>query len=376
MPRSGQYDKPLRGSCVRRPRALAVTALVFAAAAALPLVPSVAAETISSPVPAVSPAQSTATTLARMASNTSFVDCVRRPTTAPLPPPLRKQAAAATVPSLPRTATPCDAGQIAQPRGVVADNQAPLGPEGGAPSTTSSPRSSPQGEQAGVGVCDARPVGELQYYYAGAYQDIVSEGTQAYLDQPQPCLATSDLHSMAQIAVHSADKRQTVQMGWTVDRLLSGDTVPHLFVHHWVDGQPTCYNGCGYVQVSSTRRPGMPLSVTSTPQEYSILSYQGNWWIGYQSEWIGYFPGSLWNNTFSTTGVVQWFGEVQASTSQPCTDMGTGEPATATSGGQISNISYFGTATAPAIIVRPAGPYYGASSAGPTAIRYGGPGAC
>lgn len=50
--------------------------------------------------------------------------------------------------------------------------------------------------------------------------------------------------------VQSEDGRHIVEVGWTVDRELNGDAQPHLFVYHWVDGQATCYNGCGFVQYS------------------------------------------------------------------------------------------------------------------------------
>ena len=82
----------------------------------------------------------------------------------------------------------------------------------------------------------------------------------------------------------------------------NNDANPHLFVFHWVNGLPACYNGCGWVQVSTRRYPGMVVTATSTPQQYAIESYQGNWWIWYQSEWIGYFPGSLWNNSYTQLG--------------------------------------------------------------------------
>lgn len=84
----------------------------------------------------------------------------------------------------------------------------------------------------------------------------------------------------------------------------------------------------------------MALTVTPVQQEYSIQSYGANWWISYQSEWIGYSPHSLWGGTYTKSGLVQWFGEVAATTAQTCTDMGNGLPGTA-AGAALTNTSSF-----------------------------------
>jgi hypothetical protein len=134
----------------------------------------------------------------------------------------------------------------------------------------------------------------------------------------------SDSHSLAEIAVQSADRRQIVEVGWTVSRLLNGDENPRLFVYHWVDGAGTCYNGCGWVQASATRFPGMRLAYDGTASQYMIQFREGNWWIGYQGEWIGYFPALLWNGIFTQSGVIQWFGELAStpSTTLPLSSIG------------------------------------------------------
>jgi len=57
----------------------------------------------------------------------------------------------------------------------------------------------------------------------------------------------------------------------------------------------------------------MIVNITATPQKYATIYYHGDWWLWYQDQWIGYFPGSLWSNvgtTFNKASVVQWFGEV------------------------------------------------------------------
>jgi hypothetical protein len=164
----------------------------------------------------------------------------------------------------------------------------------------------------------------VAYYYSGAYQWVITSGTSAFLTQHLPWLMPVDFHTLAEITVESTDQRQIVEVGWIVDRMNNGDEIPRLFVFHWINGAETCYNGCGWVQYSATRFPGMKLSYDGTASQYMIEYRQGNWWIGYQGEWIGYFPGSLWNGTFTSAGFIQWFGELCAGSgaSAPLSSMG------------------------------------------------------
>lgn len=194
-------------------------------------------------------------------------------------------------------------------------------------------------------------VAGADYYYASAYQLVVSPGTSAFITQHIPWLMPVDHHTLAEIAVESADTRQIVEVGWTVDRLTNGDDFPHLFVYHWVDGAGNCYNGCGWVQVSATRFPGMQVAYDGTAAQYMIQYRQGNWWIGYQGEWIGYFPGSLWRGTFTSSGLIQWFGELACSVQgppPPLSSMGnyylgtSGNPNTA----QVTQVALFDSAGA------------------------------
>lgn len=173
--------------------------------------------------------------------------------------------------------------------------------------------------------------GGAYYFYAAvrapeAQSDLASipAGASARMSQHNPDVPRGDFHSLVELAVSSADGADYVEVGWTVDPLVNrGDRRnPHLFVFHWVDGEPTCYNGCGWVQVSKSRVPGMRLDITEVPQDYAIEFRDGNWWVRYQREWIGYFPGSLWDNSFTAASGVDWFGEVATSRPRPCADMG------------------------------------------------------
>src|SRR5215510_7644548 len=103
-----------------------------------------------------------------------------------------------------------------------------------------------------------------------------------------------------------------------------GDLQPHVFAFHWVDGLDTCYNACGWVQVSPSKHPGMRI-VPGEAHRYEIKLVHGDWWLFYDGEGMGYYPQSLWNGGFAQAALVQWFGEVAAAMTSPCTQMGNGK---------------------------------------------------
>ena len=98
----------------------------------------------------------------------------------------------------------------------------------------------------------------------------------------------------------------------------------------------------GWVQVSTSVFPGTvfsPYSVqggnqTLIPIQYQL--YQGNWWLGVNGAWIGYYPASLFskngslNNTLgNNANVIGWWGEVfddqTEAGGRTTTDMGSGQ---------------------------------------------------
>lgn len=167
------------------------------------------------------------------------------------------------------------------------------------------------------------------YLYVTYAQDVTSAnaGAGATMLQGDPGIAAADAHTLGEIGVSSADGRQIVEIGWHIDPLVNNDAQPRLFVFHWVDGQPTCYKGCGFVQVSTTRTPGMRV-VAGQSADYAIKRQGTDWWLYYQGDALGYFPGSLWPTGYPAAGRVQWFGEVAAGSSEPCSEMGNGERGT------------------------------------------------
>jgi hypothetical protein len=211
------------------------------------------------------------------------------------------------------------------------------------------------------------------YFYASSYQFAVADGLFANATVAQPALGT-DSHTLFELAAQSADGQQIVEVGWTVDRGLNGDLNPRLFVFHWVDRIPSCYNGCGFVQYSATIRPGAWLG--NGTHSFTIQHYQGNWWIRLNSEWIGYYPDTLWGGRYTRTGLHQWFGEVAANSGSPCADMGNGLFASSLSAASVSGMSNInGPAVSKSSTVTNAS-FYSLVSTGSNSMRFGGPGAC
>ncbi|WP_433300085.1 neprosin family prolyl endopeptidase [Actinoplanes sp. CA-030573] len=164
------------------------------------------------------------------------------------------------------------------------------------------------------------------FLYNTGMQYAETDGFYTNVSIAKPALTRGDYHTLGELALQSADGKQIVEVGWNVDRLVNGDDDPHLFVYHWVNRTPSCYNGCGFVQYSKNIKPGDTLA-TDTIKKFGIQYFNGAWWIAFDSEWIGYFPEQLWNDEgikFSRSGLIQVFGEVAASSLTPCSQMGNG----------------------------------------------------
>ncbi|GAA1268639.1 hypothetical protein GCM10009665_66590 [Kitasatospora nipponensis] len=197
------------------------------------------------------------------------------------------------------------------------------------------------------------------YDYVNGRQVTDAKGATIRMLQAAPEIKPGDVesHSLQELALQSADQKSTVEIGWTVDLGLNGDTRPHLFVYHWVDGQESCYNGCGFVQVSRSIKPGMAVR-TGSAARFSIVNVRGDWWLFYDEQAVGYFPGSLWGGTYQRAQIISAFGEVAHAAGATCEDMGTGRAGTARGAGWIEDFGVYDshdraqltvTATSPAL---------------------------
>jgi hypothetical protein len=97
-----------------------------------------------------------------------------------------------------------------------------------------------------------------------------------------------------------------------------GDSQPHLFVYHWVNGESTCYDTCGYVSTTENNPVGNPVTVGQSGT-FAIKFANDKWNVIYDGSRIGYFPESDWSVNFTKVGVVQVFGEVSAPAGVPPT---------------------------------------------------------
>jgi len=218
---------------------------------------------------------------------------------------------------------------------------------------------------------------KVTYLYNVGSQPAETDGIYTNVTISRPKLDRRDYHTLAELAVQSADSQQIVEVGWNVDRVVNGDDDPHLFVYHWVNREPSCYNACGFVQYSKNVLAGATLPYDVT-KKFGIQYFDGAWWIAYDSEWIGYFPEELWTDEgvkFNRTGLVQVFGEVAATSDKPCTDMGNGQRSDRTSSALMASISYLNGPPV-SMTMRTTSDYYPIAPLSARTFRYGGPGAC
>lgn len=205
-----------------------------------------------------------------------------------------------------------------------------------------------------LATCDGVGTTSCYLYNIGAQNNLSKNGVNANftIGGHAGALTGSDYHTLAEIAVESADGQQIVEVGWTVDPVVNktngvGVTTPRPFVYHWVNGQQSCYNGCGFVPVSGAT---VTFGTTNlTPGATAKLGIwhddvQAVWWISWDNVWQGYFPDSLWTGasspvSFTRMNWVQLFGEIASPFSKPCSDFGLGITPSSTVTTGVSKIS-------------------------------------
>lgn len=164
------------------------------------------------------------------------------------------------------------------------------------------------------------------YYYAPAALAREADGGGMTMRIERPSFSGHG-HTLDELAVQGGEgDGNIVELGWNVSTSQYPDADPHLFVFHWIDWVPTCYDGCGWQQYSATYFPGMNLRALVGREVYiGYVYYQGNWWAWFDNQWLGYFPGSEWHGTFSRSSRIQWFGEVSTDNGiPPNVEMGNG----------------------------------------------------
>jgi hypothetical protein len=143
-----------------------------------------------------------------------------------------------------------------------------------------------------------------------------------------------------------------VEVGWAVAPSVYSNNnprLPHLFAFPmrggYQDAQCWPYpERCGWHKapgathdLGETLRPG--------DLKYFMILHKpdGNWWVSYDNQWIGYFDGSFWLWTFTSGNFTSWYGEVET-VGQPsgdCTEMGNGAYGTQPGAGLIGALGYW-----------------------------------
>ncbi len=194
------------------------------------------------------------------------------------------------------------------------------------------------------------------YYYAGNRWSAAGVGGSVEFGIPGETApwATGNSHSMMELGFFSGtDARQSIEVGWTDDTSLDIDPHPHLFVYankNGYAGSPDCYNcsfvpraGAGFVPGQSLDTPSANFYDAPTVTSKFALKFEnGNWWVWFASEWIGYIKGDFWENQFTSAPIQEVWGEVYDE-GNTYTDMGDGFYGTSPDGLLVRNPTVYPT---------------------------------
>lgn len=249
-----------------------------------------------------------------------------------------------------------------------------------APSAQAAPAVAPSVPPAGATAAATGPTcwygACYDYVYGRQMTDTAGASVLMKIEAPEVDPGQTGEHSLQELALQDTARQSTVEIGWTVDPELNGDARPHLFVYHWVNGQTSCYNGCGFVPTSHRVTAGMALHADRAA-EFAIRNSGGDWHLYYDHQEVGYFPGSLWNGGYTRAQVVTAFGEVaeNATDSPSCTDMGDGNPGSGPHASWIRDYRLQDATDKPELTVTASSPqFYDYGKATKTSFRLGGPG--
>lgn len=170
-------------------------------------------------------------------------------------------------------------------------------------------------------------------------------GAQSTLNVWSPYTEIAEEFSLSQIAVArgSGSDRETIESGWQKLRMLYGDYRPRLFIYFTPDnyGSGGCYNltcgafvqvnnsvyiGGGFTDISGHPHPSAAWEFTIRWQRHGET---GDWWLKYGDTWVGYYPGSLFDNDGlrPRASRASFYGEIiddQTGGRHTRTDMGSG----------------------------------------------------
>jgi hypothetical protein len=156
---------------------------------------------------------------------------------------------------------------------------------------------------AAAATASAAPV----FSYVGEAYGGAERGASAVLPVASPRLARQADHSLAELAVESASRRDIIETGWVRSRGIAGG--PRLFVSYWAGGVD--HVDSGFRLTSRTDRPFEALR-PGTSARFAIAYAGGRWVVSFRGRPLGYFPGSRWGGRFRSGHTAQAFGEVES----------------------------------------------------------------
>lgn len=169
---------------------------------------------------------------------------------------------------------------------------------------------------------ESSPNSSFAHHYGVTRQRVVSHGTSAVLSVPRGTyVMRADEFTLSQFAVtaKSGSSLETIEGGWQLYPTVYADPHFHLFIFFTTNGYTKFgnrqggYNDTvdGFVQVSSRVYP-RDILTPGSELALSVRLWNGNWWIGVNQEWMGYYPGWMFTNDGlgSAADAVAWYGEI------------------------------------------------------------------
>ena len=156
-------------------------------------------------------------------------------------------------------------------------------------------------------------------------QTVYNLGTTSTLSINQPEITlpielpgSEGLFSWSRVVAESLDN-QFVEAGWRAYPQVYNDIQVHLYASYDAAGGCTDYLCGAFVQYDGSLFLGVPLSPVSVPggaqNEVTIqwLWSDGNWWLGVNGTWVGYYPGGVFGGgEMATHADLVFFGAAAA----------------------------------------------------------------
>lgn len=168
------------------------------------------------------------------------------------------------------------------------------------------------------------------FYYAGFRQTVAIDGVAVLIGKDDPAIDSKAYHSLAELDVKDSTGNNAVEVGWTKDPLVCAAGVSVcLFMFGWKDGAPGCYNGCGAVNGVGCSPYCLGASLdgiaNGTSKNFALQHLNGAWWAAFDGAWRFAIPDTYWGaSAFSRASKFEVFGEVAASDTTTCANMGAG----------------------------------------------------